>query len=236
MQPYYERDGITIYHGDCREVMPWIAAQGPCGLGTILTDPVWPNATAELAGREDPFKLLAEALACAPVADRLCIHLASDSDPRFLSAVPPSWKFVRACWLDVPRPHYKGRLLAGSEIAYLFGDPPPARPGAFLLPGRTLLAETDDSHTDPDSKGRLKGHPCPRKLGHLRWLVNKFCALTDTVLDPFMGSGTTAVAAALEARRAIGIEIEERYCEIAAKRLAQGVLDFGPTPYPGAAP
>jgi len=65
-------------------------------------------------------------------------------------------------------------------------------------------------------------HPTPRKLAHVRWLVNWFGG--ELVIDPFMGSGTTLRAAKDCGRRAIGIDIVERYCEIAAKRLAQGVL------------
>jgi site-specific DNA-methyltransferase (adenine-specific) len=68
------------------------------------------------------------------------------------------------------------------------------------------------------------GHPCPKPEGAWRWLAAKVCDDGETVLDPFMGSGTTLLAAMSLGRRAIGIEIEERYCEIAARRLEEPPL------------
>jgi len=71
------------------------------------------------------------------------------------------------------------------------------------------------------------GHPVPKPIEWMKWLVNLGSRQGETILDPFLGSGTTAVAAKELGRKFIGIEISREYCEIAVKRLRQGVLDFG---------
>lgn len=209
MKPYYNEAGITIYHGDSRQILPMLPR-----VNTIITDPTWPNATANLFGRDDPQGMLRDVLALCS-STRLAIQLGCDSDPRFLQAVPLRWQFFRVCWLDVARPNYKGRLLDGATPAYLFGTPPKSRPGAQVIPGMCR---------DASSSGKESAHPCPRKIFHLRWLTRCWSEPEDTILDPFMGSGTTLLAAKDLEHPAIGIEIEERYCEMAAKRLNQCVF------------
>lgn len=209
MRPYYEHAGITIYHGDCREILPQLEA-----LDAIITDPVWPNATADIPGKEDPYGLLETALVSVGECRRVILQFGCDSDPRILAAVPARWPFIRACWMDMARPHYKGFILAGSELAYVFGEMP-ERQGWTVLPGMCRSSS---------STGKIPGHPCPRKLEHMQWLVRYYAQ--GLLCDPFVGSGTTLEAAKLLNIPAIGIEIEERYCEIAAKRLSQEVLDF----------
>lgn len=75
----------------------------------------------------------------------------------------------------------------------------------------------------PPKNGR--SHPTPKPVALMTHLIERCPA--GTILDPFMGSGTTLVAARDMGRKAIGIEIEERYCEVAVKRLSQGVFPFG---------
>ncbi len=214
MKPYYERDGITIYHGDCREILPHVEADA------VVTDPVWPNCPPGLlAGSDAPEALLREAVALMPASvKRLAIVMRSDSDPRFLTAVDRlRWPFVCMQAMAYAVPMYLGRVLGGTEIAYGFGEPIASRDGAKVIPMWGPKAQARDDV-------RRNGHPCSRHIVHQRWLVGWWSEPSEVVLDPFMGSGTTLRAAKDQGRRAIGIEIEERYCEIAAKRLAQGVL------------
>lgn len=229
MKPYYEEDGITIYHGDCRGILSQLECE------SIITDPIWPNS---IFLGVDPFLLLAESLDTAK-ASRIVIHIGCDSDPRFLNAVPLRWKFLRTCWLEYAKPSYKGRLLYGSDVAYVFGDPPKAKKGAMVMPGRCIAQRTganvqreiggpaarQKSFTRRrESADRQRLHPCPRRIQHVQWLCKWFGG--NSIIDPFVGSGTTLLAAKNLGIPAIGIDIEEKYCEIAAKRLAQSVFEF----------
>ena len=74
------------------------------------------------------------------------------------------------------------------------------------------------------------GHPTEKSISVLSEMINVSTKDNHTILDPFIGSGTTLVAAKNLGRKAIGIEIEEKYCEVAVKRLRQEVLDFKEAP------
>ena len=233
MKAYYSHAGITIYHGDCREILASLSAD------CMITDPVWPNSI--FPNILDPEQLLFEALALANV-NRVVVHLGCDSDPRFLRAVPARFQFIRSCLLDYARPSYKGRLVYGGDIAYVYGAmPPPVRRdgskrGAALIPGLCISTRSDALfrrsnwngsdkrfNRDSDNTANLP-HPAPRRLQHVRWLCKWFAGAS--VIDPFVGSGTTLLACKSIGIPAIGIEIEEKYCEISAKRLSQEVFSF----------
>ena len=147
--------------------------------------------------------------------ERLAVHLGSTSDPRFLTGVPQRWPFFRSVNLEYPVLSFLGRVLYSHDVAYLFGKPPPARPGARLIGGKAF---------DAANTGKESDHPTPRRLFHAKWLVSRWSKPDDMIFDPFAGSGTTLLAAKSLGRRAIGIEISEEYCEMTVNRLAQEML------------
>lgn len=213
-QPCECKDGITLYCGDARDVLP-LLPEG--SVSALVTDPVWPNCTVPLAGSDRALSLFEEFAERIPITvKRLAIHLGCDTDPMILACLPVRLKFFRVTWLEYVRPHYKGRLLYTSDVAYLYGGPPVSRVHARVIPGRHMS-------TNPEPKTG-NSHPCPRKLDHVRWLVKWWTETDDVVLDPFAGSGTTGRACKDLGRKCIQVEIEEKYCEIAANRLAQEVL------------
>jgi site-specific DNA-methyltransferase (adenine-specific) len=223
VKPYYNEDGITIYHGDCRDLLSQLEAE------SIVTDPIWPNCEHIFPGI-DAKRLFSEAMAVAPPVRRCVVHLGCNSDPRFLSAVPVLWPFFRVCQLEYAAKSYLGRILRDAEYAYVFGDAPDPKPGAMVMPGHVCGTKNDSVRGWGKHRAELEGklpqleHVSVRHIQHVRWLVKWFAGAS--LIDPFCGAGTTLKAAKIVGIPAIGIEIEEKYCEIAAKRLAQKVLDF----------
>jgi hypothetical protein len=138
--------------------------------------------------------------------------------------------------LDYAFPSYKGRLLYTGDVGYIFGIPPAFIHGRRVMSGMCRSGKVDKEFSRIETSGinkkRFTGpaglpHPCPRRLEHVKWLVNQFS--DKQVVDPFMGSGTTAVASKYLNRKFIGIEIEERFCALAVKRLSQAVMDLSPS-------
>ena len=205
----------TLIHGDARKV----ALNNT--VNVILTDPVWPNATELLSGSDDPFTLLSESLfhlsQFLTRNGRIIIQLRCDSDPRILNAVPKQFPFIRFVSLPYALPSKQGRILITGDVAYIYGTPPKSRAGNHLLPGQP--------HSDfcpPVQPDKYKSeHLCPRNLTHVEWLVEKFTEPGDIILDPFMGSGTTAIAALNRGRTFIGVEVEKKYVVSSEKRIKE---------------
>jgi len=218
MEPYYQEDAVTIYHGDAREITPQL---GP--VDAVITDPVWPNNTIQEFSRIDPFSLLRDVACTWPgKIKRAVIHLGCCSDPRILCAIPPELPFLRVNWLRF-RPSYRGRMLIGSDVAYAFGEAPSVRPGHVLIPGESRIP-TGPGVAMMDWK--MKEHPCPRIYQLVSYVVDIFTAPGETILDPFAGSGTTAMAAKNLGRKCILIEKNEKYCALAVRNISQEVLSL----------
>ena len=218
--PYYEdaASGITIYHGDCRDVLPTLA---PVDL--LLTDP--PYGILNLQGNGS-----------TPCVRKSRRQQGSGTlKNRLLNRSNVEWDIApTAIELDAAFAKSNKRIVWGGNYFPL----PPTR--AVLVWDKCQpwpnfsqveVAWTDlerpaalFKHDKSDIDGKI--HPTQKPEPLMRWCIGLAGESVKTILDPYMGSGTTLLAAKMEGRRAIGIEIEERYCEIAANRLRQGVL-FG---------
>lgn len=219
MRPYYEHGGIAIYLGDCREVLPALSF-GAADL--LLTDPPYAAAAATVTsgfaktkwggnwGDMSLVSFMAEQVIDSPAL--LPSHQAFYfADHLSYAALVPS--FFRRYPLVQSIVWDKDTLGIGAHFR---------KQTEFIIYARTNTAPPVSRTNLPDvirmrPNYAEKEHPAAKPVALLRWLgeaTGWACAL-----DPFMGSGSTLMMASLLGRRAIGIEIEERYCEIAARRL-----------------
>ena len=197
MKPYFERDGITIFCGDCRDVLPSLPS-----VDAVVTDPPYGIfACGGKWGRKDDLQWDKQ-----PARD---IDKIVSMGSRAIVwggnyfTLPPS-----RGWL----------------VWYKRDSVPSAADVELAWTSMDMNARLID-HTIAATNGERNGHPTQKPLRVMRWTLS-FVASAKTILDPFMGSGTTILAAKLAGKRAIGIEINEDYCRIAVERLRQGVLQF----------
>lgn len=215
MTPYYQDDWVTIYHGDSRELAPTLTAD------VLISDPPYgvanDNDYTRFTGGQRVNAALRQGRVWEPIRGdnqpfdptpflgfkRVVLWGANN----YAHKLPPGAWFV---WLK-KRPALMGAFMSDAEVAwYSEGH------GVFVY-----SHEWDGFNRASERGSHL--HPTQKPVALFRWCIERAGA-SETILDPFMGSGTTLRAAKDLGRKVIGIEIEERYCEIAAKRMCQEVL------------
>jgi DNA modification methylase len=216
MQPYYDHNGITIYHGDCRDILPTLDK-----VDLVLTDP--------------PYGIFKPISGGGMMFGKHTIYSKDTSAPQWdqrpdagllLAAVQHGDQFV--VWGG----NYMADILGACNSPLIWDKQTGNNPFAdgecawANVSGTMRIFHHQWCGAFKDSeRGKKAIHPTQKPIALMKWCIG----LADdpqTILDPFMGSGTTLRAAKDLGRQAIGIELEEKYCEIAANRLAQEVFAF----------
>ena len=203
MTPYYQDDAVTIYHGDCREWMPeadLLLTDPPYGIGkdgqAATTGGHGGRKAHRFGGWDDE----------RPDRQTFAAMLSATHDQiiwggnYFADLLPPTSRWL--VWDKGQRINQSDGELAWTSME-----------GALRIFTLNRVALMQDGAV----------HPTQKPLALMRWCLT-FAPDATSVLDPFMGSGSTLIAAKDMGKRAIGIDREERYCEIAAKRCSQEVL------------
>jgi site-specific DNA-methyltransferase (adenine-specific) len=209
LSSFFEQDGITIYHGDARTLL---MEMPPVEL--ILTDPPYP---AEFF---DCWQALARNANAAMKDGASLVTLLGHYQ---LADVMDEFRTsgLRFWWLAGMHQTSITRLI-GKNVNVNW------KPALWYQKGKRRQDTSTKWPVDmlTPKKPDKAFHEWGQAVSWFRHWIGEMTLAGETVLDPFMGAGTTLIAAKLEGRRAIGIEFEERYCEIAANRLRQGVLPF----------
>ena len=244
MKPYYDKAGITIYHGNALEILPHVSE-----FDILLTDPPYSSggmfrgdrmeqtttkyvttgtlrARPEFAGdNRDQRAYLAWCglwLSAALQRAKTGAHCLVFTDWRQLPITTDAvqiggwvWRGIATWWKPGIRMQRSGFSASAEYVVW-----------GTCGPWKRDNAHSPQNVLKHSPVGHGKRHIAEKPISLMNDLV-KFAPPNGTILDPFMGSGTTIRSAKDLGRRAIGIEIEERYCEMAANRLGQEVLDFG---------
>jgi site-specific DNA-methyltransferase (adenine-specific) len=209
VKPYYEQSGVTIYHGDAREVADLWRGQRSHSFGLTLTDPPYGHGDKWSGGTwaSDPMYADAKLWDAETIPDGDLIELLTFAPFAVVWGgnyyrMPPSRSWL--AWVKSSQM----QTMADFELAWTNFD----KPSKMLREDR-----------NPDGK---RWHPTQKPESVMRWAIRQTPETVRSVFDPFMGSGTSLVAAKRLGIPSVGIDVSEAYCEIAAQRLQQEVLPF----------
>lgn len=208
--PYYQDSTVTIYHGDCREILP--------GVLDMANETGTTHLTPRVLVTDPPYGLRLGRMLWP--SKRMSLRKVSWDDQVFdgLEAIAA---LMPACvWGGN---HYVLPPSRGWLVWYK-PDAPPSMAACELAWTSLNRPARHITHAIAATNYERVAHPTQKPLRVMSWCIDGMPA--GVIIDPFCGSGTTLRAAKDLGRKAIGIEIEERYCEIAARRCAQEVLEF----------
>lgn len=244
MKPSFEEDGITIYHGDCRDVLPELTG----GADAVVTDPPYGDTSLDW---DQPVKGWLDLIDTRQVwcfgSLRFWLEHGADFRDDWTYAQEIVWekhngsgfhadRFKRVHELAVH--WYRGPWGTLYTSVPVTLDPTPRAMRRKRRPPHTGNIEASSYRSEDGGPKLMRSvlqvrsehgraiHPTQKPVGIADPLIRFSVPQEGVVLDPFMGSGTTLLAAKQSGRRAIGIEINEHYCEAAAERFAQQSLDL----------
>lgn len=224
MRHYYQDEAVTIYHGDCREILGKLPS-----VDLILTDP--------------PYGIGADEASASAAASRIKAQGRSKAGRGWKEYACTSWdrEIPTKEVFDLIRVTARSQIIWGGN--YFTEHLPPSQCWLAWDKGQRdfSLADFELAWTSFDNASRMitvprskalrdgKEHPTQKSLDVIKWCITAVAdryskTPAQSILDPFMGSGTTLRAAKDLGRKAVGIEREEAYCEIAARRMSQEVL------------
>lgn len=205
MKPYYEQSGVTIYHGDCVQVLPMLAAAT-----LLLTDPPY---GIDFAGQPTKWQ-------------RRAGQKAESWDVEPCSRWLLDWARSLATFQVIWGGNYFDLPPARCVLSWFKPDAPPSMGSVEYAWTNLDQNSRQISYSIGATNGERVGHPTQKPEAVIRWAMQQvpFPRESGLVLDPFMGSGTTLVAAKRLGHAAIGIERREDYCELAVERLRQDAL------------
>lgn len=225
--PYFAADGVTLYLGDCREVTGWLAAD------VLVCDPPygreWRQGTVEAApgrskGTRSDSRTGIAGDATTEIRDCALAMWGYRPGVVFgdLMLAPPAGNKLTMVYRKPPDAGARGAVggfRRDVEAIYLLGPWPSGLGGMS-----SVITSGARSQGNPYACAARYGHPHAKPVDVMEKLIQ--ACPPGVIADPFAGAGSTLVAARNLGRKAIGVEIDERYAERAAKRLCQGILEF----------